>query len=236
MCGRLTLQTSMTELSAFLDGLRMPLFTGLTPRYNICPTQPVACIRQSNSNQPEGVTLRWGLVPFWADELKIGARMINARSETVATKPAFRKAFKSRRCLVLADGFYEWKKSGSSRQPYYISRVDNQPMLMAGLWESWRSKQEPDSQPVETCTILTTSANEIMEPLHDRMPVILDQQHYDFWLDNQFSDRAELEKLLVPFSADQLQTYPVDTFVNKAANDQPECIEPIAPPKSLFPD
>lgn len=236
MCGRLTLQISVTELSAFLDSLRLPLFPGLNPRYNICPTQPVACIRQSNDQQLESVTLRWGLVPFWANDLKIGARMINARSETVATKPAFRKAFKSRRCLVLADGFYEWKKSGKSKQPYYISRNDSQPFLLAGLWESWQNKDEPDSQPVETCTILTTTANDIMAPLHDRMPVILEQPDLDFWLDNQFEDRQQLEKLLVPYAADELQAYPVDTLVNKAANDQPECIKPVKSPQSLFPD
>ena len=236
MCGRLTLQISTTQLSAFLDGLRFPSFAGLIPRYNICPTQPVACIRQSEENNLQATSLRWGLVPFWADDLKIGARMINARSETVATKPAFRSAFKKRRCLVIADGFYEWKKTGETKQPYFISKIDRQPILMAGLWESWQSKTQPADPPVETCTILTTQANSIMEPLHDRMPVILEQQHYDFWLDNQFDDRAELEKLLVPFKSDELQTWPVDTLVNKAANDEARCVEPVKQVRNLFPD
>lgn len=239
MCGRLTLQISNTQLSAFLDALRMPLLAGMFPRYNICPTQPVACIRQSEENKLQAASLRWGLVPSWADDLKIGARMINARSETVATKPAFRAAFKSRRCLVVADGFYEWKKTGKTKQPYYISRIDGQPMLMAGLWESWldkTSKTETADQPVETCTILTTEANSIMQPLHDRMPVILQQEHFDFWLDNQFNDQAQLEKILVPFAADELQTWPVDKLVNKAANDEPRCVEPVKQERTLFPD
>ena len=236
MCGRLTLQISTTELSAFLDTLQLPLFGDMGSRYNICPTQPVACIRQADQNQRQAALLRWGLVPFWADDLKIGARMINARSETVATKPAFRAAFKSRRCLVIADGFYEWKKSGKTKQPYFISRTDRQPFLMAGLWESWQSKTQPADQPVETCTILTTEANEIMQPLHHRMPVILKQQHFDFWLDNQFKDQAQLEKMLVPFAADELQTWPVDKLVNKAANDEPRCAEQVKPERSLFPE
>ena len=236
MCGRLTLQISTTQLSAFLDALRMPLFTDLIPRFNICPTQPVACIRQSENNDRQAALLRWGLVPFWANDLKIGARMINARSETVASKPAFRTAFKSRRCLVIADGFYEWKKVGKTKQPYYISRIDRQPLLMAGLWESWQNQSEPDDDPVETCTILTTQANSIMQPLHDRMPVILGEEHFDLWLDNQFKDRVQLEKILVPFAEDELQTWPVGTLVNKAANDEPRCIERVKKEKTLFPD
>jgi len=167
------------------------------------------------------------LVPFWSKDLKIGARMINARSETVATKPAFRSAFKRKRCLVIADGFFEWKKEGKTKQPFYISRNDSQPFTMAGLWESWTDKTDENAVPIETCTILTTSANQIMEPLHDRMPVILEQEQYDFWLDSEFQEREKLERLLVPYSKDELRTFPVSTVVNKAANDLPECIEPI---------
>ena len=235
MCGRITLRVSTTEFSAFLDELQLPLFVGLTPRYNLCPTQQVACIRQTADTEKESVTLRWGLVPSWADDLKIGARMINARSETVATKPAFRAAFQSRRCLVIADGFYEWQKAGRSKQPFYISRTDSQPFFMAGLWESWRDKDKPDSTPVETCTILTTQANKIMEPLHDRMPVILPNQTLDLWLDKEFADQSRLKKMLVPYAADELQAWPVDTLVNKAANDVPQCIEPVKINKTLFP-
>ena len=211
-------------MAALFDGLRFPK---LVPRYNICPTQPILCVRQSGSGETEAVNLRWGLVPFWAKDLKIGARMINARSETAATKPSFRAAFKSRRCLILADGFYEWKKEGKQKQPYYISRRDDQPFCLAGLWESWRDKSAESPETFETCTILTTDANAIMQPLHDRMPVILQENQFDFWLDKQFSDVEPLEKLLVPLATDDLQTYPVDTMVNRPVNDTPQCIMSI---------
>ena len=224
MCGRFTLQTPITELSSLFDGLRFPQFA---PRYNICPTQPVACVRQNPSQENEAVMLRWGLVPFWSKDLKIGARMINARSETVATKPAFRSAFKSRRCLVIADGFFEWKKEGKAKQPFYISRRDNLPFALAGLWESWTDQTNEGSEPVETCTILTTEANEIMEPLHHRMPVFLERDQFGFWLEPEFQDREKLESLLVPCPSDELQTFPVSAIVNKAANDLPECIKPL---------
>jgi putative SOS response-associated peptidase YedK len=211
-------------MAALFDGLR---FSKLTPRYNICPTQPVTCVRQSNAGQNEVVNLRWGLVPFWSKDLKIGARMINARSETASTKPSFRAAFKSRRCLVLADGFYEWKKNGKQKQPYYISRTDDQPFCFAGLWESWKDKSLETPTPVETCTILTTEANSMMQPLHDRMPVILNHDQYDFWLDKEFSDAEKLNELLVPYALDELRAFPVDKIVNKPVNDTPECIVPL---------
>ena len=214
----------------------MPSPVELTPRYNICPTQQVACIRQVAAAELESVNLRWGLVPSWADDLKIGARMINARSETVADKPAFRKAFRTRRCLVIADGFYEWKKTGKSKQPFYISRVDSKPFFMAGLWESWHNKQESTSKPVETCTIITTQANELMMPLHDRMPVIMPHESLEMWLDSEFADHTQLENLLIPFADDELQAWPVDTLVNKAANDLPQCVEPVEQMGSLFSD
>ena len=233
MCGRFTMRTPTETMAALFDGLRFPK---LVPRYNICPTQPVTCIRQSSEQALEIVDLRWGLVPFWAKDLKIGAKMINARSETASSKPSFRAAFKSRRCLVLADGFYEWKKVGSQKQPHYISRSDDQPFCMAGLWESWKDNSEnaPNDTVIETCTILTTSANATMEPLHDRMPVILHQDHFDFWLDTEFSDVQQLEKVLVPFATDELRTYPVSKMVGKPINDSPECIEPIPEEKNLF--
>lgn len=215
-------------MAALFDTLRFP---SLEPRYNICPTQPVTCVRQSDTGENEAVNLRWGLVPFWSKDLKIGARMINARSETAATKPSFRAAFKSRRCLILTDGFYEWKKIGKQKQPYYISRRDDQPFCFAGLWESWRDKSakaEPASEPVETCTILTTEANATLQPLHDRMPVILAQDQFDFWLDKEFSNVERLEELLVPLATDDLQTYPVSTMVNRPINDSPQCIEPLS--------
>lgn len=231
MCGRITLQTTTGALAALFDDLKFPTFK---PRYNICPTQPVCCVRLDDSGNQEVAELRWGLVPFWAKDLKIGAKMINARAETVATKPAFRSAFKKRRCLVVADGFFEWKKEGKTKQPFYISRFDSQPFIMAGLWESWSDKENAESDPIETCSVITTTANSIMEPLHHRMPVILEQQNFDFWLDHNFSDRERLESLLVPFEPDELRTYPVDTIVNKAGNDVPQCIEPIDPQANML--
>ena len=212
-------------MAAMFDGLRFPK---LTPRYNICPTQPITCVRQSNSGENEAVNLRWGLVPFWAKDLKIGAKMINARSETAATKPSFRAAFKSRRCLILADGFYEWKKEGKQKQPYYISRRDDQPFCFAGLWESWRDKSEEASETVETCAILTTDANTTLQPIHDRMPVILPGDRYDFWIDKEFSGVEQLEKLMVPLATDDLHSFPVDKMVNRPVNDTPDCIKPIS--------
>ncbi len=188
MCGRFTLRTPAETLSALFEDLRFPK---LRPRYNIAPTQSILCVRQDPQGNCEPAMLRWGLVPFWSQDLKIGARMINARSETAATKPSFRAAFKSRRCLVLADGFFEWKKIGKEKQPYYITQVDDGPFCMAGLWESWKDKQSDSglAAPVETCTILTTEANSMMAPLHDRMPVILDRDQYSFWLDSSFQDK-----------------------------------------------
>jgi putative SOS response-associated peptidase YedK len=167
------------------------------------------------------------LVPSWAKDLKIGARMINARSETAATKPSFRSAFKSRRCLVVGDGFFEWKKTGTNKQPYYITCVDDRPFCMAGLWESWTDKSDVHAKPVETCTILTTAANATMEPLHDRMPVILGPDEQAFWLDTDFQDGEKLQQLLAPCPADWIHARPVSKIVNKPINDVPECIEAI---------
>ena len=158
--------------------------------------------------------------------------MINARGETVAEKPSFRAAFKRRRCLILADGFYEWKKEGGEKQPYYVTKTDEQPFCMAGLWETWKNKETDET--VESCTIITTSANDFMSPLHDRMPVILGRQQLECWLDSDFKNRDILQQMLVPCASDQLQTWPVATIVNKPANDQPECIQPIKTNRSLF--
>lgn len=227
MCGRLTLTTSAKTLAMLFDGLS---FSGFEPRFNICPTQTVACIRNTCADDDvlavrELAPLRWGLIPFWAKDLKMGARMINARSETVATKPSFRSAFKKRRCLVVADGFYEWRKQGKQKQPYYISQANEKPFTLAGLWESWTNPAH--DQVIESCTILTTSANAMMAPLHDRMPVFLDSDHHEIWLDAEFQDVNHLESILVPCPDEQLQAWPVDTIVNKPINDTPKCIEKI---------
>lgn len=202
-------------------------FSARTPRFNIAPTQNVLSIRNDKSGALESVDLRWGLVPSWAKDLKIGARMINARGETVAEKPSFRSAFKKRRCLVLADGFYEWKKEADGKQPYYITRADDQPFAMAGLWEAWRDKTIDDAPWIQTCTVITTTANEMMQPLHDRMPVILEQSQFDMWLDRKFAEREPLEQMLLPFSSDEMKVTAVSKVVNKATNETSECVVPL---------
>jgi putative SOS response-associated peptidase YedK len=212
-------------MAALFDGLTFPR---RTPRYNIAPTQNVLCVRQNKDGNNECVDLRWGLVPSWAKDLKMGARMINARCETVAEKPSFRTAFKKRRCLVMADGFYEWKKQADGKQPYYITRKDDQPFGMAGLWEAWRDKAADDAPWIETCTIITTSANTLMQTLHDRMPVIFEPDQFDMWLDKDFSERQPLEQMLIPFANDELQAVPVSRIVNNAGNESPECIKPLS--------
>jgi len=222
MCGRYTLTAQPDQIVAAFG---LPGISEYSPRYNIAPTQGVPVVRAAEANdEREFAQLRWGLVPFWAKDLKIGNRMINARGETVATKPSFRQAFVKRRCLVIADGFYEWKKLGKNeKQPYYIHRKDASPFGFAGLWERWNGE---DGQ-VESCTIITTSANALMEPLHDRMPVILDPEDYETWLDPSLQERDEVERLLASHPMPDWETYPVSTIVNNPRNESPECIERV---------
>lgn len=229
MCGRFTLQTNAQTLAKLFDGLNVIEFK---PRYNIAPTQTILALRAAKDNHAdrEFVWLRWGLVPAWAKELKIGASMINARSETVATKPSFRSAFKRRRCLILADGFYEWKKRKGGKQPFLISRCDQQPFCLAGLWESWTDPAVGDvsnNPVVETCTILTTTPNELLSTVHDRMPVVLSDEAQQIWLDQEQTEPGLLESLLVPAPAKDWKLFPVSTAVNRATHDQPDCIIPL---------
>ena len=224
MCGRYTLSDTgdlLTELQAEggIDAAE------LAPRYNIAPTQNAAVVRA----QPEGegrelAMLRWGLVPFWAKELSIGNRMINARSETAAEKASFKHAIKKRRCAVLADGFYEWRKLEGGKQPYHIHLETKQPFVMAGLWERW--SRGPDG-PVETFTILTTDANDTVRPLHDRMPVILPPDTWDLWLDPTVQDPEAVQPLMVPAPDDVIAFHPVSREVNSPRNDVASCIEPL---------
>ena len=229
MCGRFTLKTSSQALATLFDDLDFP---ELKPRYNIAPTQMVLGIRSSATAtlpaETEAVFFRWGLVPFWAKDLKIGASLINARAETVSSKPSFRNAFNKRRCLILADGFYEWKKGENAKIPQYITRVDEQPFCFAGLWESWTNHATQPHQSIETCTIITTTPNELMAKLHDRMPVILDKSVCAVWLDTSFQDHAHLQSLLVPCPAERLKATTVSNLVNKPIHDSPECIAPVA--------
>lgn len=206
----------------------------LPPRFNIAPTQNVAVVRVTHDQpQRELVLLRWGLIPSWAKDPKIGNRMINARGESVADKPAFRAAFKRRRCLVVADGYYEWKKSaggkskaaGAKKQPYYIRMRDERPFALAGLWEYWEGADQSDLPgPIESCTIITTDANDLTSDIHDRMPVVLGEETYDVWLDPQQSDRDTLLPLLKPYASDEMKVEPVSTHVNSVKNDDPDCV------------
>lgn len=222
MCGRYTLTDPgdiVTELGAETAGVE------LAPRYNIAPTQNVPVVRANREGDGREVrVMRWGLIPFWAKEASIGNRMINARSESVAEKSSFKTPLKRSRCLVLADGFYEWRKTQGGKQPYHIHLKKNRPFTFAGLWDRWTKGPEGT---VESFTILTTAANQKVASLHDRMPVILDGEARDIWLDRSVEDPSMLVPLLRPFDDDEIDYFPVAKIVSNPANDQPECVRPI---------
>lgn len=221
MCGRYNLRTTPAQMQEFFDLFREPE-GDWSPRYNIAPTQSVAAVRQS----PDGrdvVWLHWGLIPFWTKDASSARPLINAKAETVAEKPSFRAAFKRRRCLIPATGFYEWKKTGGrTKQPYHIHRPDDGLFAFAGLWERW----DKSGEPIESCTILTTDANELMADIHDRMPVILHPDDYATWLDPDIEDADELQGLLVPAPADDLTADPISTYVNNPRHESSECLNP----------
>ncbi|WP_447971616.1 SOS response-associated peptidase [Nitrospira sp. M1] len=220
MCGRYTQTGKFDNLLKLLRVLRKP---PLTPRYNIAPGQMVACVRHDPENdQRECVMLKWGLIPFWAEDPSLGQKLINARGETVAEKPSFRKSFQSRRCLVLADGFYEWKQEGTAKQPYYIRFKDHRPFVFAGLWERWAKIESP----IQSCTIITTTPNVLMQPLYRRMPVILNTHDCHVWLDSTIQNPALLHPLLQPMDSEEMEAYPVSPLVNNPRNDVPACIAP----------
>ena len=222
MCGRFTLTDPNADIAVQFGLPEMP---DIPPRYNIAPTQSVAAVRLKTGEQSrELVMLHWGLIPFWAKDPKIGARMINARSETAAQKPSFRAAFVRRRCLVIADGFYEWQKQNGTKQPFFIHLRDARPFAFAGLWEHW---QGPDASVIESCTLLTTEPNDFLRPVHNRMPVILNPADYGLWLDPEIRQPDQIQHLLRPYPAQEMDAYPVSTFVNRPANDSPRCIEPL---------
>lgn len=226
MCGRFTLRNSPAEIAEHfrLDPADLP---DLRPRFNIAPTQPVAAVAPSSKEEGRSLALlRWGLVPPWVDDPADFPTLINARAETAPEKPAFREAFRDRRCLVPADGFYEWTEpeDGGPKRPYYVSRPDGGLFSFAGLWERWSGE---GGRTIDSCTILTTDPNEVVGPLHDRMPVILDRAHYEAWLDPGGS-RSQLEALLRPAPAGTLRAVPVSRRVNSPENDDPACIEPVA--------
>lgn len=220
MCGRFALAATGEEVAAHYELSEVPF---VAPRYNIAPTQPVAAVRLDAKGKREFTFFQWGLIPSWAKDPSGGSRMINARAETAAGKPAFRVAFKRRRCLLPATGFYEWRQTNGRKQPMYIHAAGGGLFSLAGLWEVWQS---PDGGLLETCTILTTTPNALMEPIHDRMPVILDPLDYDMWL-HPDTPADQLQHLLRPFDAERLDAYPVGTAVNKPQNDSAELIAPM---------
>jgi putative SOS response-associated peptidase YedK len=221
MCGRFTLQIP-AELLAEIFGLAEP--ADLPARFNIAPTQQVAVVRQLEEGGNRLDLVKWGLIPSWAKDPSIGSRMINARSETLEEKPAFRAAFKHRRCLVPASGFYEWETLGGKKIPRYLRLKGGEPMVFAGLWESWRA---PDGERVDSCTILTTAANSLIEPLHTRMPVILRPRDFELWLNRNLTDPAAFKELFQSYPSDRMEGWTVSTLVNSPQHDAPELVEPV---------
>jgi putative SOS response-associated peptidase YedK len=221
MCGRYTFFSPSESVTRLFD---TPVPVSIEARYNIAPTQFVPAIRLDPQGQRQLVMLHWGLVPSWAREKAIGNRMINARAETLAEKPSFKKAFSQRRCLVLTSGFYEWRKEGGAKRPYFISRKDSEPIAMAGLWEGWRQETEP----LESCTIITTEANDFMQALHHRMPAMLAPEDCGRWLDSKNVGIVEAADLLRPLQEDSLQAWPVSTRVNSPRNEGAELLDPVA--------
>lgn len=231
MCGRYTLRVSPAELAEIFSVLNE---IDWSPRYNIAPTQTVAVVRPAEQGGGrELALLNWGLVPPWADDPKIGSSLINARAETVAAKPAFRSAIKRKRCLIPADGFYEWQTipGQKTKQPYLIGVRDVPVFAFAGLWEHWTS---PVGERLDTCTIITTEANELMQQVHNRMPVILDPADYPRWLDRDRQNAQDVVDLLKPFPASKMQMIQVSTLVNSPRNERAECVKPLVPPATLM--
>ncbi len=228
MCGRFTQQRPSAELAALFEAEDLAETPG--ERFNLAPQQPGLVIVERDDLRRAIVPYRWGLVPSWAKDARIGSRLINARAETVATTPAFRASFQKRRCIVPADGFYEWeRRTPEIRQPNLIRRVDGDPMAFAGLWSIWRDPTQPDGEPVRTFSIITTSANATLEPIHDRMPVILPTSAWEAWLAPTPADPGELLALLQPAPDDLLERFPVSKRVNNARNEGPDLVIPLGP-------
>ncbi len=221
MCGRFALLSPGQDLA---DQFDVTITFDVAPRYNIAPTQPVLAIRNHPQTQKREATFfRWGLVPSWAKDMSFGSRLINARGETVAEKASFRAAFKRRRCLIPATGFYEWQRVGSGKQPTYIHSAGGKPFGLAGLWETWH---DADGGAIDSCTIITTTPNDLMEPIHNRMPVIIDPADYSMWLDPGERPSDSLH-LIRPYPSEKMNTYPVSPFVNSPRNEGAQCIQPV---------
>lgn len=222
MCGRFYLDVPKDEFLAHYELVDAPI---LPPRrYNIAPSQDILAVRAIEGGERNVSLLHWGLIPSWSKDEKSHFSMINARAETVASKPAFRAAFKRRRCLIPASGFYEWQPQDHYKQPYAISMKDNALFSLAGLWEHWES---PEGKLIESCSIIVTNANAVLAPIHDRMPVILAPEDYETWLDPENHDTDSLGELLTPYPASNMKVYPVSRRMNDPSHDEPDCIEPV---------
>jgi len=221
MCGRFTLTVSPDELQAAFPNFHIP--HDIPPSYNIAPSQPIPVV--ANDGKKNLDFFRWGLIPSWTKEDKLGKyNLINARSETVAEKASFKTSFRRRRCLILTDGFFEWSKSisGKGKTPYYITLKDQSPFAFAGLWDIWHS---PEGDLLKSACILTTTPNNLVKPIHDRMPVIIPSEKYAEWLKPEEGQPEEFQPLLVPYPAESMQAYPVSTYVNSPKNNSPQCIQ-----------
>lgn len=219
MCGRFTLHKPADTITREFHLAAVP---DLEARYNIAPAQNVLAIRRLLDGN-EAVTLKWGLIPSWAKDAGIGSKLINARSETVTEKPSFREAFKKRRCIIPADGFYEWQRTGSQKRPFYFKLKDDRLFGFAGLWAKWLT---PDGETLETCSILTTEANEVLRPVHERMPVILPPDSYELWLDEDVSKQNLRRELLRPYPALAMAAYPVSLAINSPQRQGTELVRP----------
>lgn len=219
MCGRFTLTAELSELQRAFPWTEFP--AEIVPRYNIAPSQPVAVITNHNPKQVD--FFQWGLIPHWAKAPQIGHRVINARAETLTQKPAFRAPYRYRRCLILADGFFEWQKEGKTKRPFLFRFKSQTPFAMAGLWDRWQS---PDGSEILSCTIITTEANDLVKSIHERMPVILPFNDLQYWLEASEAELARLNSLLQPYPATELEAFAVSPIVNNPHQDRPECIQP----------
>jgi putative SOS response-associated peptidase YedK len=233
MCGRYVSATPAQQLAEefHVDAIKAD---DLPAKYNVAPTDPIYAVAPSRDGDARQLgTFKWGLVPNWSKDATAGARMINARAETLASKPAFRNLLAKRRCLIPADGFYEWQRLGEPgakkprKQPFFIRRADGKSMAFAGLWDVWKPRDDPDAEWLRSATIITGEPNELVARLHDRMPVILPEEAWDDWLDPANADIDELRRLLVPYPAELVEAYPVEPLVNSVQNDGPELIEPL---------
>jgi putative SOS response-associated peptidase YedK len=229
MCGRYTLIPNVDEMIEFFE-LPREIFALLEPRYNIAPTQPILVIHAQNQKR-QAEHMLWGLIPTWSPDGQPNATLINARSETLAQKPSFRTAFKRRRCIIPSSGFYEWQKLNKTKHAFYIQPAHEKLFAFAGLWDEW---QGLNGENIRSCTIITTQANTLMEPFHDRMPVILQKPAFDQWLDSTNEAADSLMPLLKPFSPADMRASPVSSFVNSTRNEGPKCLEPATPEQSLF--